>query len=486
MTVPMGNVWDVAVIGAGSAGLAAALAAEQAGARVVLVEREECAGGVLPQCVHDGFGAHLYGEALTGPEYAERWSDAVHSSSVEAAFATTVLSVKPCVLPAAAGGDGSSPRDEGFQVDCVGNAVGSRASLFTRAVVMATGCRERTRGQLMVPGTRPAGVMTAGTAQQLMNMRNQLPGDKAVVLGSGDIGLIMARRLALEGAEVRMVLGQKATGLLRNHIRCIRDMELPIRYGWGVVRIHGKSRLSGVSIAPCGEDGAFDLSRREYLRCNLLLIACGLLPEREVANGLDAAFPGFFSCGNADVPCDLVDEVTQQGIATGHHAAVFALNARGVVVAPLSGELARIAGCAIAERKGSLADLGDAEADDRAISVCTECPKGCIIKLDEMTGAGCARGHAFAEQEAREPLRTFTGTVRVQGAIHPLISVKTDHAVPLSQIMSVAAATRCMRVKAPIRAGEVIAQDVAGTGAHLVATASRCACSAGSREEMTA
>lgn len=460
------GAWDVAVIGAGSAGLAAAVAAATRGARVIMLDREQYAGGVLPQCVHDGFGLHLYGTSLTGPEYAEHWRALAADAGVHFALGTTLLSL-------AQGEDGL------FRLEALGNAIGGHRELRARSVICATGCRERTRGQMRIPGTRPAGVLTAGTAQYMVNVRNQLPGDKVVILGSGDIGLIMARRLVLEGADVRLVLGQEATGLLRNHVRCIRDFDIPIRYGWGLMRIHGRGQLKGVSVAPLAEDGSFDLSRREYVRCNVLLIACGLIPERDVfpaemleGDGID----GLYVCGNAKVPHDLVDQVTQDGLRAGSEAAAFAL---GADVGRLPADLQRLMELPVVEARGRLGDLAGIDAVLAAgatACVCTECPTGCVVRAWDdgcVEGNGCERGRAFALREMREPHRTFTGTVKVRGAAFPLLPVRTAGEVPRDALGLVARACRRMRAYAPVCAGDVVCPDVAGTGVALIATESR-------------
>lgn len=299
---------DVLVIGGGAAGIAAAVSAAHSGASVLLAEREEYLGGVLPQCVHDGFGLHLYSENLTGPQYNERWLQELEASGARWACGTSATSLEH---------DGVR-----FQVQLVGRALGGPCSLRAKSVVVASGCREVTRGQLRIPGTRPEGIYTAGTAQFMVNIQHKLPGDKVVILGGGDIGLIMARRMTLSGAEVRMVVAKEATGLVRNHRRCIDPYGIPTRYGWGVASIHGYGRLKGVMIAPFGDDGQLDMSRKEYVRCNTLLISCGLVPERELFGGVEGA-PGLFICGNAQSVHDLVDRVTVEALQVGQQAAEF-------------------------------------------------------------------------------------------------------------------------------------------------------------------
>lgn len=471
---------DVCVIGAGPAGLAAAVGARSLGVSVMVFERERFSGGVLPQCVHDGFGLHLYGASLTGPEYAQRWREMAFDAGARVSCATTVLDV-------------SRASDGGYLVDAIGASLGGRVRIGARSVVVATGCRERTRGQMLIPGTRPAGVMTAGTAQYMMNVGNQLPGDKAVVLGSGDIGLIMARRLTLEGAQVRLVLGQEATGLLRNHLRCIEDFDIPLRTGWGVARIHGTGSLKGVSVAPLREDGSFDMERREYIRCNLLLLACGLIPEREVVSGVDAdGKDGLFICGNAKYPHDLADAVTQEGLEAGVRAACFA-QVRDAARSAGAGcsepgdapavpdaerpkfadsEIARIMRVKVTEPKGRLVDLRTSPYERKI--ACTVCPTGCIVCVGDagrVEGNACARGAAFAAEELSDPHRLFTGAVKVQGADVELVPVRTSEEVPRADLMAVARACRRVRATAPVAMGQVLCRNVAGTRADLIATA---------------
>ncbi len=461
---PAGEPFDLIVVGGGPAGLAAAVAALESGlTRVLLLEREDFLGGVLPQCVHDGFGLHLHGVSYTGPEYAQLWRERAEALGAVAVTGTTVLAI-------------AGPREDRLLVvEAVGTRLGGRATLLSRSVVVATGCRERTRGQLGVPGTRPAGVLTAGTAQYMVNVKNQLPGDKVVVLGSGDIGLIMARRFKLEGADVRLVLGEEATGLLRNHIRCVRDFDIPIRYGWGVAYIHGYGRLKGVTVAPMDSSGGFDMTRRVYVRCNVLLIATGLIPEREILAGCSAGpSEGLFVCGNASSPHDLVDQVTQESLAAGRRAAEMVCAAAGTQPQSLSEQTLSLLEMTVTEPKGR-ADAGMPAGFEWAADaiVCTACPTGCIMRVDErgrVSGNACKLGRQFARAESSNPVRLFTGTVRVEGADARLLPVKTTAEVPRAKLMDVARACRRIHVQAPVALGQVVRTDIAGTGADLVAT----------------
>lgn len=318
------EAYDVVVVGGGAAGIAAATAAAYASATVLVVDREAYLGGVLPQCIHDGFGLYLYQENLKGPQYCERWLQELEASNAGWAVATSVTDVKAL-------DDGfctdESPvearREHRFSVTVVGTPLGGQRTIYAKSVIIAGGCREVTRGQLRIPGTRPEGIYTAGTAQYMVNIEHKLPGTKAVILGGGDIGLIMARRMTLAGAEVRMLVAKEATGLVRNHRRCIEPYGIETRYGWGVASIHGYGRLKGVKVAPFLPDGTLDLTRGEYVRCNTLLISCGLVPERELYERIEGK-RGLFICGNAESVHDLVDRVTVEALRVGTQAASFA------------------------------------------------------------------------------------------------------------------------------------------------------------------
>lgn len=303
--------YDVVVVGGGAGGLAAATAAASAGASTLLLEREEYLGGVLPQCIHDGFGLYVYGENMTGPAYARRWIAELADSGAQWACATSVTRL------------GHDDEKGCFELQACGAALGGSRVLSAASVVVAGGCREVTRGQLRIPGDRPEGIYTAGTAQYMVNIEHRLPGREVVILGGGDIGLIMARRMTLSGAKVRMVVAKEATGLVRNHRRCIDPYGIETRYGWGVASIQGAPKLEGVWIAPFGEGGSLDESRSEFVPCDTLLISCGLVPERELFEVVEG-LPGLFVTGNAESVHDLVDRVSVEALNAGVCAAAYA------------------------------------------------------------------------------------------------------------------------------------------------------------------
>lgn len=314
---------DVAVIGGGPAGLAAAVAATEAGADTLLLERHVELGGVLPQCIHPGFGLKLFGEELTGPEYSQRWVS--QAAGIRRLTDTMVVSVSP-----------------GFTVWATGPASGL-LEVRSGSLVLAMGCRERTRGAIAIAGTRPAGVMTAGTAQRLVNVHGHMPGKRFVILGSGDIGMIMARRLTWEGAEVVGVyeLLPHLAGLRRNYVQCLQDNDIPLHLGHTVTEIHGDRRLTGVTV--CGVDEAMCPmpATAQLVPADTLLLSVGLIPENELTRALGAEMdavtggpvvddrmqttvPGLFAAGNVVQVHDLADDVSLAGAVAGREAAAYA------------------------------------------------------------------------------------------------------------------------------------------------------------------
>jgi NADPH-dependent 2,4-dienoyl-CoA reductase/sulfur reductase-like enzyme len=316
---------ELVIIGGGPAGLAAAIEACRNGVKeIVLLERDHSLGGILKQCVHNGFGLHIFGEELTGPEYAERFIKQVLEMGIEIKLDTMVYEI-------------TSDK----QVIAV-NSTEGLMKFKARSLILAMGCRERPRGALNIPGTRPAGIYTAGTAQRFVNIEGYMPGKKVVILGSGDIGLIMARRMTLEGADVRMVceLLPYSGGLKRNIVQCLEDFNIPLRLSHTVVGIHGKERLDGVTVAKVDKSGKPVTGTYEYVECDTLLLSVGLIPENELSKQasieMDASTSGpvvdesaqtsakgIFACGNVVYVHDLVDYVTQEGYRAGKSAAEY-------------------------------------------------------------------------------------------------------------------------------------------------------------------
>jgi len=320
---------DIAIIGGGPAGLAAAIGARKAGIdNVLILERETCLGGILNQCIHNGFGLHTFEEELTGPEYAARYETQVKALNIPYLLNTMVLEIAPDRKITAVNGDGLLEIEAG-------------------AVILAMGCRERPRGALNIPGTRPAGIYTAGTAQKFVNLDGYLPGKKAVILGSGDIGLIMARRLTLEGAKVEAVIEVMpySGGLKRNIVQCLEDYGIPLKLSHTVTEIRGKERLEGVMTAQVDENRRSIPGTEKYIPCDTLLLSVGLIPENELSKSagveiseitggpivdesLETNVSGIFACGNVLHVHDLVDFVSEESERAGASAAEYVLGRR--------------------------------------------------------------------------------------------------------------------------------------------------------------
>lgn len=437
------QTYDIVIVGGGPAGLAAALAARENGvADILILEREDRLGGILNQCIHNGFGLHTFQEELTGPEYAARYIEKVEELQIPYKLQTMVLNIMPDKRVAA-----MNQEDGLFEVQA-------------KAVILAMGCRERPRGALNIPGFRPAGIYTAGTAQRLVNIEGFLPGRKIVILGSGDIGLIMARRLTLEGARVQAVVEilPKSGGLQRNIVQCLEDFDIPLLLRHTVVDIKGRERVSGVTVSAVDEQGKPIPGTGQEYDCDTLLLSVGLIPENELTRELGArmdpathgpvvnekletTIPGVFACGNVLHVHGLVDSVSEEAAEAGKNAAV-----------------------------------SIKQTEERRLT-CIICPKGCSLRVrleagrvTLVEGNHCKRGAQYAEKEVTNPTRTVTTIIPVRGGREKMLSVKTRTDIPKAKVQACVQALKNVTAEAPVQIGDVILSDVAETGVDIIAT----------------
>ena len=442
---------EVLVIGGGPGGLAAACAARKEGASsVIVLERDSRAGGILNQCIHDGFGLIRYNCELTGPEYAVRAIREADEAGAEILTSRHVSGIRKD------GPDGyvvSAYTDKGIE------------EYSTRTIVLATGCRERTRGNISIPGSRPAGVFTAGVAQNLVNIRNVMIGKRVVILGSGDIGLIMARRLTLEGAKVLAVaeIMPQPTGLARNVSQCVYEFGIPIYVRTTVSNIIGKRKLEAVELSDLDENGKVIPGTARRIDCDALVLSVGLIPENEVAqtvgvrlfpnNAVDTdkylqtSVPGVFSCGNSRHVMDLADYVSEQGAMAGRNA-VHYMNGREME--------------SWDEEKSNCMKKGFPE---EGTVTCTVCPNGCQVRWDEKTGSfsgnRCMRGSRFAMQERTAPMRTVTTTVKTDSG--ELMSVRTDGKVGRDSVTGLVEKLRRVTAEGSFAVGDVVCTCTVGS-----------------------
>lgn len=461
---------ELVVIGGGPAGMAAALAAYEKGVRDILIlERDRELGGILNQCIHNGFGLHTFQEELTGPEYAARYVEQIQEKQIPALFNTMVTAVQsgdPCLVTA-------MNKDMGlFQIQA-------------DAVVLAMGCRERPRGAMNIPGFRPAGIYSAGTAQRYVNIEGRMPGKEIVVLGSGDIGLIMARRMTLQGAKVKLVaeIMPYSGGLRRNIVQCLDDYGIPLMLSHTVTRIHGKDRVEGVTLSEVDENLNPIPGSEEFVSCDTVLLSCGLIPENEltidagakmddvtqgpvVNDRLETTERGIFACGNVLHVHDLVDNVSKEARQAGEFAAEYIRNKQSEWGEAKRPPIPQKTKCTLPKGR----DIGSQ-------LICIGCPVGCLItaKKNEdgslsITGNTCKKGEAYARSELTAPVRTVTSFIRLKGGEGKVVPVKTAGEIPKGQISACMEEIMHAVASAPVKVGDVLIENIADTGINVVAT----------------
>lgn len=461
---------DLVVIGGGPAGMAAALAAYEKGIeRILILERDRELGGILNQCIHNGFGLHTFKEELTGPEYAYRYIEQVRKSSIAYELDTMVVDVQ--------GG-----------TSCTVTAMNTKKGMFRiecRAVILAMGCRERARGAMNIPGFRPSGIYSAGPAQRYVNMEGRMPGRKVVILGSGDIGLIMARRMVLQGAEVKLVaeIMPYSGGLRRNIAQCLDDYDIPLMLNHTVTQIHGKDRVEGVTVSRVDEQLNPVPGSQQYVACDTILLSCGLIPENELSRQagaqmdsmtqgpvvnerLETTVEGIFACGNVLHVHDLVDHVSEEAKKAGEYAAEYLQYGKRDWGKPVVPKIPQKAKNTIPEGFQKHSQV-----------VCIGCPLGCVVtakkKEDgtlEISGNTCPKGEAYARSEFTSPVRMITSLIRVMDGNHKVVSVKTSAEIPKDKIFACMEEIHHAAASAPVHIGDVLISNVADSGIDIVAT----------------
>ena len=487
------RIYDAIIVGGGPAGLAAALSLKDNNITDILIlERDKELGGILNQCIHNGFGLHTFNEELTGPEYAARYIKMTEEAGIPYQLNTMVMDIQPV-----------EENGKVFKAVTAMSATYGMQMLKAKAVLLAMGCREKPRGALNIPGYRPAGIYSAGTAQKFVNIDGLMPGKEVVILGSGDIGLIMARRMTLEGAKVKLVaeIMPYSGGLKRNIVQCLDDFHIPLLLSHTVIRILGEKRVEGVVIAKVDDNLKPIPGTEEEIKCDTLLLSVGLIPENELSRNmgiemsaatrgavvddhLQTSCPGVFACGNVLHVHDLVDNVSKEAVTAGKNASDY-IHSFGDqdttltnAVDPDTPLMKKFAARNATKNGVNPNDIiTNADGSMTYTLPCINCPAGCIVQVTlkdgvvtDVSGNTCDRGETYARNEVTAPVRIVTSSVKVSGSDKPVVSVKTKDAIPKGKIDACIDAIRDLTIPAPVSIGDVIIPNVADTGIELIAT----------------
>ncbi len=441
------------IIGGGAAGMAAALGAKKNGMEDILIlEYRKELGGVLNQCIHNGFGLHYFNKDMTGPEYSEEFTEKISEEEIPYYLNCTVLEVNKAKVITA-----TTPNKGIFKI---------RAE----AIIIATGAREKNLNSLILESSRPLGIYSAGAVQEMINKKGVCPGSKAVIVGSGDIGLIMARRMALNGVDVKAVLeiSSKPSGLPRNIQQCLKDFSIPIYTNTTIVKILGNESVEKVVVANVDENLKLMPNTEREIDCDILVSSIGLIPDIDIL--VDGIVEGIFLCGNALKIHGLVDNVTLGGLEAGKLSAQYIINGN------IKNNDSLICCCKDTEVAEKI-DLAEG-SKDVTIVTCILCPKGCLIHgtLDtakiKAWGNKCNKGYNFFMEEVKEKKRIFTGSVKLNDETKIMLPVKSDRPIPQSYLIPLTKELKKYKINLPILMGDIVISNPLGIEVNIKASRS--------------